>query len=45
MLVFRVLRVCERFGIDPRDWDGMDAEWKMQLLDYETVRDSQEAGQ
>lgn len=43
MLVFRVLRVCERFGIDPRAWDDMEAGWKIQLLDYETVREAEEA--
>jgi len=42
-IVFRLLRACERFGIDPFDPQLEDVGRQSLLLQYEQVRSAQDA--
>lgn len=40
--MYQILRVCERFTIDPREWDGLDPAWKHALLLQDRTRTAEE---
>lgn len=40
--LYLCLRVCERFGMDPRSIDGWDSGLRTLLLDNERLRQQQE---
>jgi hypothetical protein len=42
-MAYLILRACERFGIDPREWDGMEGGWKQALLMQNKARCAEEA--
>lgn len=41
--LYRRLRVCERFGINPAGWSDLPTDLRQMLEDYEAVREREEA--
>lgn len=41
--LYRVLRVMERFGWTPREWDAIDRAQMNVLLEYDRLRQHEEA--
>ncbi len=42
-VLFQRLRVCERFGMRPGEFDALDVGQQVMLLTYERIREQEEA--